>query len=150
MTHQLQRIGGQWQFTEPKSDRSRRTLTIPQTCVTALRAHKVGQAAERLAAGPEWDDQDLVFTTHTGRPIDPANQLRHFKRICHNIGLGDRRFHDLRHTCATLLLIEGVPLRVVADILGHSQITLTADTYQHVIPQLLGDAASAMDSALSG
>ncbi len=98
VTHQLQRLGGQWQFTEPKSDRSRRTLTIPQTCVTALRAHKAGQAAERLAAGPEWDDQDLVFTTHTGRPIDPANQLRHFKRICHNIDLGDRRFHDLRHT----------------------------------------------------
>jgi len=98
--------------------------------------------------GPEWKDTGLVFTTWFGTALEPRNVVRSFKRILQKAGLPDIRFYDLRHTCASLLLAQGVHPRVVMEILGHSQIGLTMNTYSHVIPQLQQEAASKLDALL--
>ena len=90
----------------------------------------------------------LVFATAAGTPIHPRNLVRHFHRTLEKACLSKKRFHDLRHTCASLLLEQGVQPRVVMEILGHSQISLTMDTYSHVIPALTREAASHMDAIL--
>ncbi len=82
----------------------------------------------------KWQESDLVFTTPTGRPLDGTVVTHQFHRHLARTGLAQRRFHDLRHSCATLLLVQGVSPRVVMDVLGHSQIGLTMNTYAHVIP----------------
>ncbi len=146
----LQRAGGRLQFVEPKSTRSRRTVALPNAAITALRTHRARQLQERLFAGPKWQEQGLVFTTTIGTPLEPRNVTRHFHRTLTRTGLPPKRFHDLRHTCASLLLAQGVHPRVVMEILGHSQIGLTMDTYSHVIPALQREAAGQMDAVLMG
>lgn len=145
----LQRLNGVFELVEPKTARSRRTIALPQTAVTALRVHRTRQLQERLLAGSKWCENGLVFTNTFGTPIDASNLIRHFHRALVAAGLPRKRFHDLRHTCASLLLAQGVHPRVVMDILGHSQISLTMDTYSHVIPALQREAASQMDVLLS-
>ena len=90
----------------------------------------------------------LVFTTSTGRPISPRNILRHFKDVIEQTGLPDIRFHDLRHTHATLLLAAGVHPKIVRERLGLSQLSLTLDTYFNVIPSLQTEAADQFDAIL--
>lgn len=149
---QLQRLDGRPQLTIPKTARSRRTLVLPTVVAEALRAHKVRQLEERLAMGAAWRgwEHDLVFTTTIGTPLDARNVLRHFHALLERAGLPRMPFHTLRHTAATLLLAQGVDLRTVQQVLGHSQISLTANLYTHVLPILLRDAAQRMDSALWG
>jgi integrase len=107
------------------------------------------QLEEQLLAGAKWANaQDLIFTTTYGTPLDPDFVSKAFSTSLRRAGLRHVRFHDLRHSCASLLLAQGVPLRVVMDVLGHSTITLTANTYSHVMPSLMDEAASAMDRAL--
>lgn len=146
----LIRVGGKMQLSEPKSHRSRRTMYLPSTCVDALRRHRARQIEERLLAGELWREQGLVFTTAIGTPIDPRSLSRVFMGLCMKAGLGKRRLHDLRHTCASLLLAQGVHPRVVMETLGHSGIALTMDTYSHVMPSLQKDAADQMEAALRG
>ncbi|MCB9175986.1 MAG: site-specific integrase [Caldilineae bacterium] len=148
VVHALQRIDGELQLVEPKSAQARRTIILPEIAIAALKRHRALQNRERLAAGGDWVDGDFVFTTTVGTPLDGPNVTRTFQRLLKNAGLPPHRFHDLRHDCATLLLAQGVPLRVVKEILGHSQISLTADTYAHVVPALQQDAAARMDEAL--
>jgi integrase len=136
-------------YSEPKSARSRRTIVLPQVCAASLRTHRAQQAEERLIAGGSWEDNDLVFCTTRGRPLEARNVVTHFRRQCLKAGLGHRRFHDMRHTCASLLLVQGVHPRVVMELLGHSQISLTMNTYSHVVPQLKRDAAERMDEILT-
>ena len=145
----LQRLDGRLQLVEPKTVRSRRTIALPQTAVSALRTHRAQQLQERLFAGSRWQGTGLVFTTTFGTPIDARNLTRQFHRILREADLPRIRFHDLRHTCASLLLAQGVHPRVVMEILGHSQISLTMDTYSHVIPALQREAAGQMDEILS-
>jgi integrase len=90
-----------------------------------------------------------VFTSATGRPLDQRNVLRTFRRILRRAGLPRMRFHDLRHSCASLLFGEHIPARVVMETLGHSRISVTMDTYTHVMPALMRDAADAMDRTLA-
>ncbi len=136
---------------EPKTGRSRRVLNLPQACARALRAWRARQAEERLAAGPEWRDSGLVFTTPFGTPIDPRNLHRQFKALLMAAGLPQAvRFHDLRHGCASYLLSQGVPLKTISDLLGHSSITVTSDIYAHIAPQMLQEAAAKMDALLDG
>ena len=144
----LQVVSGKFHFVEPKSERSKRTIALPQIAVSAVRRHRARQIQERLLSGSRWQDSDLVFTTTVGTPIHPRNLVRHFHRTLERAGLPRKRFHDLRHTCASLLLAQGVQPRVVMEILGHSQISLTMDTYSHVIPGLQEDAANQMDAIL--
>ena len=146
--HALQRIDGELQLVEPKSEQAKRTITLPEVASQGLRAHRARQNRERLKAGEKWQDSGLVFTTSVGTPMDGPRVTRTFQKLLKAAGLPPHRFHDLRHDCATLLLAQGVPLRVVKEMLGHSQISLTADTYAHVVPALQKEAASKMDDAL--
>lgn len=145
----LQRVDGKLQFVDPKTSKSRRTVALPEVAVAALRTHRVRQYQERLVAGTRWHDTGLVFTTSIGSGLDGRNVTRQFQKLLKDLGLPRQRFHDLRHTCASLLLAQGVHPRVVMDILGHSQIKLTMDTYSHVIPQLQRDAAGRINEILA-
>lgn len=144
----LQRIGGQFTFVEPKTRRSRRTLMLPAPAVSRLREHRARQIQERLLAGPAWQESDLIFTTRTGKPLDGTNVTTGFQRLLARAHLPRKRFYDLRHSCATLLLVQGVSARVVMEILGHSQIGLTLNTYTHVLPELQVEAARKMGAFL--
>ena len=135
---------------EPKSARSRRSVLLAPLAIAALKRHKARQTATRLAAAV-WDDRDLVFTNGVGRHIEPQNLLRRsWLPLLARAGLTRIRFHDLRHTAATLLLIEGVHPRVVQDLLGHSSIALTLGTCSHVLPDLQKEAAAKMQHLLAG
>jgi integrase len=127
------RVDGELRYQPPKTRRSRRTLPLPAPVVTALREHKARQAADRLALGPDWIDTGLVFTTGRGTPIEPRNLTRHFYGVRDRAGLPGVRFHDLRHTCITLLLNLGVPPHTVQTIAGHSHINVTMTIYAHVV-----------------
>lgn len=137
-------------FTEPKSATSRRTLRMPQVVVDALRAHRRRQLEERMAAGSAWVDSGLVFTTPIGTPLDLQNATRDFPALLAAAGLPRITFHCLRHTAATLLLGSGVDPRTIMETLGHSQISLTLNTYAHVLPALQGEAAARLDDVLGG
>lgn len=145
---QLQRIDGQLQLVDPKTPRSRRVIAMPATIVNGLREHRARQNAERARAGERWTDSGFVFTGPEGLPLDGSAISKQFHRVLDRAGLPQRRFHDLRHSCATLLLVQGVSPRVVMDVLGHSQIGLTMNTYSHVIPELRREAADRMDHLL--
>jgi integrase len=147
---ELQRLEGKFQLVELKSRRSHRTVAMPPYIAEKLLEHGARQREEHLLLGPEWHDSDLVFTSHTGRPLDGRNVTRSFQRLLKRAGLPKRRFYDLRHSCATLLLVQGVPARVVMEILGHSQIGLTMNTYTHVLPELTRAAAGGMQEFLVG
>jgi integrase len=141
-------LDGACQLSEPKTDRSRRSIALPEVATMALHGHRARQLEDKLIAGTRWREHDLVFATTLGTPMHPRNLVRHYHRALAKAGLPRKRFHDLRHTCASLLLAQGVQPRVVMEILGHSQIALTMDTYSHVIPSLKRDAANSMDKAL--
>lgn len=148
--HALQRIDGRLVLVEPKSATSHRTLALPAIVVQALHEHAVRQRRARLLAGARWrvDPRDLVFTTTVGTPLDGITVTRKFQALLRGAGLPRQRFHDLRHACASLLLFQGVAPRVVMETLGHSQISLTMNTYSHVVQALARDAADRMDSLL--
>jgi len=146
----LQRLEGRLQLLDPKTTRSARTIPLPRVCLAALQGHKQRQEQERIEAGDLWQETGLVFTSRLGTPLEPRNLNRHFYAACRRAGLGPRRFHDLRHTCASLLLAQGVHPRVVMETLGHAGIQITMDTYTHVLPSLQREAADSMDSALGG
>lgn len=116
-------------LTEPKSVRSRRTIRLPSIVAEALKQHRTRQRRERLAAGGAWEDTGLVFTSPIGSPLEPRNATREFHTILTAAKLPAIRFHDLRHTAATLPLAQGVDVRVIMETLGHSQVSLTLNTY---------------------
>jgi integrase len=141
--------GGRWTLDEPKTGHSRRTIRLPASALGALRAHRARQAADRLALGAAWADLGLVFPNGVGRPLRPANLAdRTHRKLLARAGLPAIRFHDLRHTYATLALGSGVPVKVVSETLGHASITLTLDTYSHVLPDMQDDAAARMEALL--
>jgi integrase len=131
-----------------RSARSRRSIALPAVAVTALRAHRVRQLEARLVAGARWQEHGFVYTSGVGTPMEPRRITREFKALLKASGLPAIRLHDLRHSCATLLLVQGVSPRVVMETLGHSQVSLTLNTYSHVLPALQRDAASKMDAIL--
>jgi integrase len=191
--HALQRINGRLILKEPKTEKSRRTLTLPPSMIAALKAHRDRQAFERAATTDHWQETGLVFTTTLGTPVDPRNAIRSWHRIQRHRSeqaiecayraansidpdaeltkeqekelaaiLGDRthplhaahalprhNFHSTRHTAASLLLAEGVPVKVVQEVLGHSLISTTADLYAHLFPEAFAEAADAMERALA-
>jgi integrase len=120
------RTGGGLQLTELKSDKSRRTIALPPQLVAALRAHRAAQLHERMTAGPAWHDADFVWCQRNGRPIGNHADWAEWKALLNSAGIRQVRVHDARHTAATLLLAQGVDQRVVMEILGHSQISMTS------------------------
>jgi integrase len=138
-------------FTEPKTKHGRRKIVLTRPVIEVLREHRVRQVAQRLTIGEAWQDYDLVFCGPTGSPAEGANLSRaHFKRLLCKAEAPDIRFHDLRHTAATLMLLRGVPTKVVSEMLGHASIAITLDTYSHVLPSMQHDAAAAMEDVLWG
>jgi integrase len=131
-----------------RASQSRRLAT--KAPPTRLRNHRVGQAAERLKARSEWDNNDLVFCNEVGWPINVNNLLnRSFRPLLARAGLPRIRFHDLRHTAATLLLGRGVHPKILSEMLGHSQVSITLDLYSHVTPRMHQEAARIFDALLS-
>jgi integrase len=157
---QLQRVGKQLVPAALKTVKSRRTLALPQVCVDALRAHRARQREERLKAGPRWVETGLVFTTHrhckpgkglrmkVGAGLHPRNVLRLLHDLLKAAALPRCRFHDLRHSAASLLIAAGVELVEVSMLLGHSELRVTADLYSHLQQQTAARAARTMDAVL--
>lgn len=146
----LQRVGGELVWGEPKSARSRRTVPVPAPALEALREHRRRQLEERLALGEAWADPGLVFATSIGTPLDPRGVGRLLGRLLERAGVRQARFHDLRHTAASFLLALGVHPRVAMETLGHSQVSLTMDTYSHVTAALQREAAERLGELLEG
>jgi integrase len=137
-------------YASPKTGRSRRQIALAGEMVATLVAHRHQQRALRLRVGPAWQGEpyDAVFTDELGYPLHPKRVVHHFKTLLQTGGLPEVRFHDLRHTCATLLLTQGIHPKVVSEMLGHSSVSITLDRYSHVLPHMQEDAARAMATAL--
>ncbi|MET8574445.1 site-specific integrase [Streptomyces sp. NPDC005012] len=144
---QVQRRRGVLYNDETKGRRSR-ALPLPAICIAPLRWHRMRQQSAYAAAGIDWVPEGYVFATRTGRPIEPRNVHRSFVRVSESAGLRPVRLHDARHGCATLLTAAGVAPRVVMEILGHSQISMTMDVYTHVVQDTQREAISHMDRLL--
>ncbi|WSG19572.1 tyrosine-type recombinase/integrase [Nonomuraea sp. NBC_01738] len=142
------RTGGGLFFRQRKG-KGKLTLQCPPALLAQLRAHKKVQAADRLKAGDRWADHDLVFTTRLGGPIERTDDWKSWKAILKQADVRDARVHDARHTAATLLIEQGVHIRVVQEILGHTRVT-TTERYTHVATLQMKDASDRMDSALWG
>jgi integrase len=167
--HALQSLEKRRELVEVKSRESHRTLTLPVVVVRRLERHKAAQAARRLAAGERWQKSDFVFTTGAGRPLDGTLVTRDLKRILARTWLGGRpeckhtrvreraclecgatqlpivSFHGLRHSCASLLLAAGAPIRDVSELLGHSDVRLTLTSYAHVLDENRSKMAGTID-----
>lgn len=145
----LTRLTGQGLVRTSTKTNTVRIVPLPDNCAEALRAHRKRQREEPVAAGPAWSDLGFVFTTQAGTPLDARSLGRRWHAIRDAAGLpGTLHFHDLRHSAATLLLAQGVPITTVSRLLGHASIRITADVYGHVGLDLLRDAADAMDQIL--
>jgi integrase len=132
-----------FKILEPKTKRSRRTLRIPDPLVALLTVQRQRQCEARLRIGSAWHEPiaGLVFTRSTGHPVEATGMTHRFENGLSRAGLTVRRFHDLRHAAATLMLASGTELKVVSTVLGHSTIGITADTYADVLQELHDDAA---------
>jgi integrase len=137
-------------FGEPKTRRGKRSVPLPARTVAALRAHRKAQAAERLAVGPDYTDHGLVFAEPDGSPTHPDRFRERFEHRVARSGLPPIRFHDLRHTYATLQLQAGVHPKVVSEALGHANIGITLDTYSHATPSMLEQAAETIAATIWG
>lgn len=136
---------------EPKTQKSRRSIVIASFALEALKQHRTRQLEAKLKAGAAWEDHDYVFCTSVGTYLNPTrDMLDQLKLLLKKAGLPDVRFHDLRHSAATLLLSVGVHPKVVQEMLGHSQISMTLDIYSHVLPNIQQDAASRLNRAIEG
>ncbi|MDZ4719652.1 MAG: tyrosine-type recombinase/integrase [Roseiflexaceae bacterium] len=145
----LQRLRGKLERTSTKTRGSMRPIDLPPILLAALRQHRHAQEQEQRIGGESWQTTGFVFTTGNGTPIDPRNLTRHFKQVLRTAGIPTTvRFHDLRHSCATLLIAQDVHPRVVMEILRHTQISTTMNTYAHVLPRLQRDATAKVEQLL--
>ena len=138
----VSRVGVELVFPEPKTDRSRRAVPLSAAVVGMLRRHRTGQKAERLSAGDQWQETGLVFTTEFGTPVDPRNFLRLIEDAAKAAGVEGVGVNTLRHSAAVGWLEAGVHIKAVADMLGHSSISITGDIYRHTSD---GTARAAVD-----
>lgn len=147
-----QRIGGGFRLDQPKTAAGTRALALSDRMVTALRAHRAAQQAERLAAGPLWKlapHGGLVFATETGLPVYRKADWASWRDLLAAAGVSHRRVHDARHTAATLALLQGVPRERVMMMFGWSSMAM-ADRYQHYVDPVAKQVAASMDDALYG
>jgi integrase len=143
------RVSGEgYKIEQPKSDKSRRRIEISENVVITLRQHHVTQLERRMRLGSIWQDGGWVFAQEDGRHLNPDDISRTFKKLRSDLGLPTARFHDLRHTHASLMLAAGEHLKVVQERLGHSTISITADIYSHVAPGMQRDAAKRFAATL--
>jgi integrase len=147
--HGLQRQKGKLVLIETKTEKSRRALPLAPIATDALKGQLAAQRRHQLAHGESWNADGFVFTSEKGTPLDATNVSHEFRKLVATTNLPQIRFHDLRHTCATLLLLQGVDMNTIKDILGHSQISLTMNTYAHVLPIMKRHAADRLNAALT-
>ena len=148
--HTLQRVDGKLLLAEPKTATSRRRIALPAPTLAALKKHQALQKEDKLRAGQHWQNPlGLVFTDEFGAPLDRKCVSKRLLATLAKLGLPRMRFHDMRHAAASILLARGVHARVVMQTLGHSQISLTMNTYSHVPDELQREAANLMGEALS-
>jgi integrase len=131
--------------TEPKTESSRRLITLPQLVVDTLRRHRAAQRAYRLSQGSAYQDLDLVFANATGGHLWDSTVRRQLYKLLKGCKLPPMRFHDLRHSAATILISLGVNIKVIQELLGHSNIQTTLNIYGHVIPGLQAQAMQQLD-----
>ena len=139
---------GEYVFGEPKSRRSRRQVDLSPSVAILLRKHHEEQEAMLSVLGMPLRDSDLVFSHFDSQPLSPDAVTKAFQRLARRLGLRRLRFHDLRHTHATLLLQQGAHPKIVSERLGHSSVAITLDTYSHVLPGLQRAAAQRFDKAM--
>jgi len=138
-------------FTAPKTKKSRRNVELTKSAIAHFRRHRTRQREQRLAVGDSWQDLDLVFPNEIGRPMDGTNlSERDLRRVLDRGSLPRIRFHDLRHTAATILLGRGVHPKIVSEMLGHADVRVTLDLYSHVTPTMHREAAVVFDKVLEG
>jgi len=133
--------------TEPKTAKGRRSIQLPPLAIEALESHRTKQLEARLQA-ETWEERDLIFCTSRGTPFIATYIHGVFKALLKKANLPDIRFHDLRHSAATLLLSMGTHPKVVQELLGHSQISMTMDIYSHVMPTMQRDAMAKLNEVL--
>ena len=144
------RSGGGWQLLEPKTPKSRRTVPLPAVALDALKLHRKRQAAEQLAAGASYERHGLIFADQHGAPLHwDAIARTHFADLLTQADLPPIRAYDLRHSCASLLLSQGINPKIVSERLGHATVTLTLDTYSAVLPGLQEDATAKLGDVLA-
>jgi integrase len=147
---QVQRIDGQgFIFCEPKTKTGRRSIQLGETSLQMLRKQFEKQKCEQEKAGDRWKENDLIFASSIGTPTELRNLLREYKKVLRKAGLPAIRFHDLRHTAASIMLKHGIPVLTVSRILGHSKPSVTLDIYAHMIPGMQDQAAKLMDEVLT-
>ena len=143
--------GKGFEESEPKTDKGRRSIVLPSFAVEALQQHRLRQLEAKLKAGPAWQDHDYVFCTSIGTHLNPTRDvLDVLKSFLKKAGLPNIRFHDLRHSSATMLLGMQVHPKIVQEILGHSQISMTMDIYSHVLPSMQEEVMQKINKALQG
>ena len=131
---------------DPKTETSRRTVDVPAQLIQKLRQHKSNCLANRLRLGPAYTITDYVIVHPDGRPIYPEYVTQLFKKLQKKAGLPECRFHDLRHLCASIMLMQGVNVKVAQEHLGHKDITTTMNIYSHVLPSVAKEAAQKIGS----
>jgi integrase len=142
--------GEGYKETEPKTKKSKRSIVLTARALEALKEHRSKQLEQRSKVGDAWQNHDYVFCSPVGTHLQPNhNGLDRLKGLLQKAGLPDIRFHDLRHSTATLLLTEGVHPKIVQEILGHSDISMTMDIYSHVLPGMQQDAMDRLHDALN-
>jgi integrase len=141
--------GGGFTFTSPKTKSGTRRIDLGSATLAVLKEYQQTQFKEMMAAGEHWQEHDLIFPSTIGTPLDRENLRRRYKRLLKKAGLPEIRFHDLRHTAATLMLNNNIPVIVVSRRLGHSQPSITLDVYGHLIPTKQKEVASLMDQLLT-
>jgi integrase len=144
----LVREGGRHVVGETKTRRGRRRVNLTPRTVAVLKTHRKRQLEHRVRLAGLYEDRDLIFASENGTPLNPENLVkRSFKPLLERTGFPKIRFHDLRHTCATLLLSRGVHPKIVQELLGHATIAMTLDTYSHYVPSMGDQASGAMGDA---
>ena len=143
-------VGHEVLVSEPKTAKGRRSVALDPATVAALRNHRRAQRKERLSFGEGWNDEQLVFTLEDGTRIHPTRFSAWFSQHARRAGLPVIRLHDLRHSYATAALSAGIPAKAVSERLGHANVSITLDTYSHVLPSLQEDAASAVAALILG
>lgn len=132
---------------DTKTEKSRRTLAMPKRCVDALKAHRERQAVPRKAAGIRWQDNDLVFASTVGTPLDSHNVRRAFRKVVKKAGLNEKEWtpREMRHSFVSLLSASGVPIENISRLVGHSNTKVTETVYRKQLRPVLLEGAEAMD-----
>jgi integrase len=147
---QVKREPGQgWTFADPKTKKGRRTIKLGDTILKLLRTHKTNQDVEKSLMGSRWKENGLILPSSIGTPSNPSNMWKDYLKVLKKAGLPRIRFHDLRHTAASLMLNNGIPLIAVSNTLGHSKPSTTLDIYGHLYQETQADIARAMDELVT-